>query len=273
MSFLFTQPQLLADAASDLAGIGSTLNAANAAAALPTTSVLAAGADEVSAVMASMFGAHAQQYQSVGAQAANLHAQFVQAMNAASGAYTDAEATNAKPMQAQQQAEQSGQRTTPNRVPFGADGGPAGLLRGAGGNGQVVGNRRVVGTGGAGGAGRTGGAASVARPAAAVSNTPAPTGGRGSVDVLRGRGAAGGVIAARAEANAPGIGESPAAKGTMGVGATGGSGVMKGGDERNGAVTGSFSRCGGGSAGNLADSRPPGDAGNGGRWSADRSRW
>lgn len=99
MSFLFTQPQLLMDAATDLAGIGSTLNAANAAAALPTTTVLAAGADDVSAAMATVFGAHAQQYQAMGAQAARLHDQFVQAMNTASGGYADTEAANAKPLQ------------------------------------------------------------------------------------------------------------------------------------------------------------------------------
>ncbi|WP_205875379.1 PE family protein [Mycobacterium camsae] len=99
MSFLFTQPQLLASAATDLAGIGSTLSAANAAAALPTTSVMAAGADDVSAAMATIFGAHAQQYQAMGAQASKLHDQFVQAMNGASGAYADAESANAKPLQ------------------------------------------------------------------------------------------------------------------------------------------------------------------------------
>jgi hypothetical protein len=99
MSFLFAQPQMLMAAATDLAGIGSTLNAANTAAALPTTSVLAAGADEVSAAMASMFGAHARQYQAMSAQAANLHSQFVQAMNSASGAYASAEAANASPLQ------------------------------------------------------------------------------------------------------------------------------------------------------------------------------
>lgn len=98
MSFVFTQPQLLAEAATNLAGIGSSLTAANSAAALPTTSVLAAGADEVSTAMANVFGSHAQQYQQMSAQAANLHQQFVQAMNSAGNAYAGAEAANAKPM-------------------------------------------------------------------------------------------------------------------------------------------------------------------------------
>jgi hypothetical protein len=77
VSFLFTQPQLLTEAATNLSGIGSSLTAANSAAALPTTGVMAAGADEVSAAMAGVFGAHARQYQAMSAQAANLHEQFV----------------------------------------------------------------------------------------------------------------------------------------------------------------------------------------------------
>lgn len=43
MSFVVVAPEVLAAAASDLAGIGSTLAQANAAALAPTTAVLAAG--------------------------------------------------------------------------------------------------------------------------------------------------------------------------------------------------------------------------------------
>ena len=75
--------------------IGSTISAANAAAAAPTTGVLAAGADEVSAAIAALFGAHAQAYQALSAQAAAFHSQFVQLMNAGRGAYAGAEAANA----------------------------------------------------------------------------------------------------------------------------------------------------------------------------------
>ncbi|MXI81705.1 PE domain-containing protein, partial [Mycobacterium tuberculosis] len=42
MSFVVVAPEVLAAAASDLAGIGSTLAQANAAALAPTTAVLAA---------------------------------------------------------------------------------------------------------------------------------------------------------------------------------------------------------------------------------------
>ncbi|BBX75477.1 PE family protein [Mycobacterium shinjukuense] len=95
MSFLFTQPEQLKAAATELAGIGSTINAANAAAAAPTTSVLAAGADEISAAVAALFGAHGQMYQGLCAQAAVVHDQFVQAMSAAGRAYASTEAANA----------------------------------------------------------------------------------------------------------------------------------------------------------------------------------
>ncbi len=50
---------MVAAAATDLARIGWTIKAANAAAALPTTELLAAGADEVSAGIAALFGMNA----------------------------------------------------------------------------------------------------------------------------------------------------------------------------------------------------------------------
>jgi hypothetical protein len=69
MSVLIAVPEMVA-AATDLARVGSTLSAANAAAVAPTSSVIAAGADEVSASIAALFGAHAQAYQTLSAQAA-----------------------------------------------------------------------------------------------------------------------------------------------------------------------------------------------------------
>src|SRR5258707_15644207 len=46
MSYLLAAPELLTSAASDVAGIGSTLNAATAAAAAPTNQLPAAAKDE-----------------------------------------------------------------------------------------------------------------------------------------------------------------------------------------------------------------------------------
>lgn len=44
MSFVIAVPEFLSAAATDLANLGSTISAANAAASIPTTGVLAAGA-------------------------------------------------------------------------------------------------------------------------------------------------------------------------------------------------------------------------------------
>src|SRR6185437_14529770 len=87
------------DAAANLAGLGSWISAADAAAATPTTGVLAAGADEVSAAIASLFSSHAQDYQALSARAATFHTEFVQAMGNANYAYAAAEAANAGPLQ------------------------------------------------------------------------------------------------------------------------------------------------------------------------------
>ena len=83
MSFVIAAPELVTAAATDLANIGSTLNAANAAAATQTTGVLAAAEDEVSAAIAALFSSHGQQFQALSAQASAFHSQFVQALNSA----------------------------------------------------------------------------------------------------------------------------------------------------------------------------------------------
>ena len=59
MSFVTTQPELLTLAAGNLQSIGSAMTAGNAAAAAPTTGVVPAAADEVSALTAAQFAAHA----------------------------------------------------------------------------------------------------------------------------------------------------------------------------------------------------------------------
>lgn len=91
-------PQLFQAAAADLAGIGSAITAATAAAADPTTGVAAVAADEVSAAAASLFRAYAQGYQAILTQAAEFHDAFAQMLAAAGTAYADAEAANAATM-------------------------------------------------------------------------------------------------------------------------------------------------------------------------------
>jgi hypothetical protein len=92
MTSLITQPQVLAAAAADVADINSAIGAAKAAAAGPTTGLVAAAGDEVSAMSATLFGAYGQEYQALLQQAAAFHEQFVAALAAAGNAYAGAEA-------------------------------------------------------------------------------------------------------------------------------------------------------------------------------------
>jgi hypothetical protein len=70
MSYVIAAPEVMAAAASDLTGIGSTLGAAHTAAAAQTTGILAAAEDEVSKAIAALFSAHGQGFHALGAQAA-----------------------------------------------------------------------------------------------------------------------------------------------------------------------------------------------------------
>ncbi|PHP03972.1 PE family protein, partial [Mycobacterium tuberculosis variant bovis] len=54
MSFVIAAPEVIAAAATDLASLGSSISAANAAAAANTTALMAAGADEVSTAIAAL---------------------------------------------------------------------------------------------------------------------------------------------------------------------------------------------------------------------------
>lgn len=98
MSYVTAVPEALAAAARDITGIGSTLSAANSAAAVPTTGLLAAGADEVSAAIAGLFSSHAREYQTLSAQAAAFHDQFVNALTASARSYLSTEAANIAPL-------------------------------------------------------------------------------------------------------------------------------------------------------------------------------
>jgi PE family len=68
MSFVIAAPEFVTAAAADLSNIGSTISQANAAAFAPTSEVLVAGTDEVSAAIAALFEGHAQAYQALSAQ-------------------------------------------------------------------------------------------------------------------------------------------------------------------------------------------------------------
>jgi hypothetical protein len=95
MSYVTTQPEAMAYAAATLQGIGSNVSAQNAASAAPTTGVIPAAADVVSALTAAQFAAHAQMYQAVSAQAEAIHEMFVQTLSMSAESYTATEAANA----------------------------------------------------------------------------------------------------------------------------------------------------------------------------------
>ncbi len=98
MSFVIAAPELMEAAAHDLAGIGSSLGEATGFAAAPTTSIAAAGTDEVSVAIAALFGNHGQEFQALSAQAAAFHDEFVGVMKSGAGAYLSSEVANAEQM-------------------------------------------------------------------------------------------------------------------------------------------------------------------------------
>jgi len=95
MSFVTTQPEMLAAAVAHLQSIGSALSVQNAAAAAPITGVVPAAADEVSALTAARFALHAQMYQAVSAQAAAIRQMFATTLGTSAGSYAATEAANA----------------------------------------------------------------------------------------------------------------------------------------------------------------------------------
>jgi PE family len=95
MSFVSTQPAELSAAAENLQGIASAMTAQNAAVAAPSTGVLPAAADEVSALTAAQFATHAEMYQAIGVQAAAIQDMFVNTLGANAGSYAATEAANA----------------------------------------------------------------------------------------------------------------------------------------------------------------------------------
>ena len=94
MSFVTTQPEALMDAASKLQAIGSSMAAENAAAAAPTTGVLPAAADPVSALQAAQFSAYGTWYQQVSAHATAMHQTLVNTLGTSAGSYGQTEAAN-----------------------------------------------------------------------------------------------------------------------------------------------------------------------------------
>ena len=78
-----------------MAGIGSMLGEATAAAG-PTTTVVAAATDEVSIAISDMFGRYGQQFQALSSKAATVHNEFVSLLNVGAAAYLNTEIANAQ---------------------------------------------------------------------------------------------------------------------------------------------------------------------------------
>jgi hypothetical protein len=222
-------PELLVSAAANLESIGAALNGANAAAAVPTTGLLAAGADEVSAAVAALFAEQAREYQALSAQVNAFHQQFVQALNSGAASYLAAEAVSARPLQTLEQ-DVLGVINAPTEVLLGrpliGDGGNGGPGQPGGAGGLLY------GSGGAGGAGIADGMA----------------GGSGGAAGLIGNGGAGGAGGAKAGGGAGGRGGwlfgnggtggqgGTAAVGEVGgIGGAGGNAVLLGGGGTGGA--------------------------------------
>ncbi|OBK31890.1 PE family protein [Mycobacterium sp. 1245111.1] len=95
MSFLSIVPETVSAAADILQSVGSRIQAQNTAALVPTAGLIPAASDEVSALTAMQFAAHARAYQAVSAQAAVIHEMFVSMLSAGSESYAATEIDNA----------------------------------------------------------------------------------------------------------------------------------------------------------------------------------
>ena len=70
MSYVIAAPEMMTAAATDLAGIGSTLTEEHTAAAALTVGLVPAAADEVSAGVAHLFSRYAEDFQGLAGRAA-----------------------------------------------------------------------------------------------------------------------------------------------------------------------------------------------------------
>ncbi|WP_261875955.1 PE family protein, partial [Mycobacterium marinum] len=239
MPHIAVAPDLVASAANQLERIGSALSAANLTAAAPTTTVMAAGADEVSTAVAALFGGHAQEYQALVARAEAFHQQFVQLMTTGAGSYAAAEAANTTPLQAVGQ-ELLAAINGPTQAIFGRpligdgaagtatdpNGGAGGLLYGNGGNGYSETTAGVAG--GAGGA------------AGLIGN--GGSGGNGGIGAAGGAGGSGGWLCGNGGAGG---------QGGAGAAAVDGLGVGNGGSGGVGGAAGLFGSGGAGGSGGV----------------------
>lgn len=94
MTFVTTEPEAMVASAGELTGIGGVMAGAHAAAAAPTTTVLPAGLEEVSALMAMVFNTHGAMHQAVAAEGMAVHATHVATLETSAASYAAVEAIN-----------------------------------------------------------------------------------------------------------------------------------------------------------------------------------
>ncbi|ORC01578.1 PE family protein, partial [Mycobacterium persicum] len=172
MPFVTIVPQALECAATDLAAIGTAFSQVTAAAAIPTTGLAPAGADEVSATMTALLAHQGQTWQALSRDYEWLHQQFVDLLNGSTLKYWTTEVDNAAQSALKGANADSqwlvGRPIIGNGVNglngTGQNGGNGGWLWGNGGNGgsgaagHNGGNGGAAGLFGNGGAGGAGGA-------------------------------------------------------------------------------------------------------------------
>lgn len=230
MSTVIAAPAMVAASAADLARVGSALSAATALAARPTTAVVTAAADEVSAAIASLFSRHGQRFQALSAHAAAFHANFVQALDGAATAYKAAEAANASPLQAVVRTAQSLALFSPVAAATGRPlvGNGASGTPGTGQAGKAGG--WLYGNGGDGGSGAQGQAGGNGGDAGLIGNGGrGGAGGKGADGATGGNGGAGGrgglLYGNGGDGGDGGKGGDGATGGDGGVGGLGGQGA------------------------------------------------
>lgn len=118
MTDLLARPNAMAMAAEDLAGIGSGIDHARAAAASPITGMVPPAADEISAATTTVFNAFGAECQAVIEQAAVFHQEFTAALVTAGNAYVQAEFVNAKIVTDVSQVAQVSRVSGSPRTPF-----------------------------------------------------------------------------------------------------------------------------------------------------------
>ena len=116
MSFVVAAPEQMQAAAENLADIRSMLAEASTSVAVPTTGLVPAAADEVSAAIAAMFGNFGQEYQLFSARMEAFHAEFVDSLSAGAGAYFSTDIANAESIGAAAGAASSPCRSGPGHL-------------------------------------------------------------------------------------------------------------------------------------------------------------